>query len=125
MNLYVVYTIGQSFILLMLIGQAAERQLVYMVGQILGLLFTGFVLFLTWDWLFLTRHEERGLIKKIGYGLVMTFWIIFTAATAFLAYTYSPAYALPLVAVIIFGFIKSKRYRSLGDEAEKENGVRS
>jgi len=109
----------QHFVIIALIGQGAEQQLVYMVGQIFGLLFTGFVLFFTWSWLFLNRHRERGIGGKIGYGLVMAFWLISTTATAFFAYNNSPAFGIPIVIVIILCFVKSKQYRKLGNETTK------
>ena len=108
----------QSFIIIYLISQGAEEQLVYMVAQIIGLIITGFVLFFTWNWLFLTRHRERRFGGKIIYGLVMASWLIFAATISFVAYNYSPAFALPLVTVIILSFIKRKEYKRLENEDE-------
>lgn len=110
--------IFQPMVMIILVGTMPELQLAYMVGQLLGLLFTGFALFCTWNWLFLTRHRERRIGGKIIYGLVMTFWLIFAAAISFVAYNYSPAFALPLVTVIILGFIKRKEYKRLENEDE-------
>lgn len=116
----------QSFVIIYLISQGAEEQLVYMVAQIIGLIITGFALFFTWNWLFLTRHRERRIGGKIIYGLVMAFWLIFAAVISFVAYNYSPAFALPLVTVIILGFIKRKEYKRLENEDEdKTNEILS
>lgn len=106
--------IFQPMVMIILVGTMPELQLAYMVGQLLGLLFTGFALFYTWNWLFLTRHRERRIGGKIIYGLVMAFWLIFTAAISFFAYFKSPAFVLPIVVVIILGLIKSRKYKGLG-----------
>lgn len=104
---------NQSFIIINLFSQGAEEQLVYMVVQIIGLLITGFVLFFTWNWLFLTRYKKRSINGKIIYSLVMVLWILFTAAISFFAYFRSPAFVLPIVVVIILGLIKSRKYKEL------------
>ena len=122
MSQYLAYIVGYSFVIIFLFGQPAELQLAYMVWQLLGLLFTGLVLFFTWDWLFSNRHQEGGVVGKIRYGFVLGFWLIFTAVTSFLACN-SPAFVVPLVIVVILCFVKTRQYERLENETKKEGNV--